>query len=146
MILLTVAVAHGVHLLVSFYQAIRDGNEKTTSLIDALTINIHPITLTSISTAIGFLSLNVLADVPPIQDIGNIVAIGVVYAFVFSLTFLPVFVYLMPTGVKPGHTITNTLMAQFAEWVILRRSMLLSIRVIASVVFVSLAPMNIQSE
>ncbi|MDA7773809.1 MMPL family transporter [Pseudomonadales bacterium] len=145
-ILLTVAVAHGVHLLVSFYQEIREGNEKTTSLIDALTINIHPITLTSISTAIGFLSLNVLADVPPIQDIGNIVAIGVVYAFVFSLTFLPVFVYLMPTGVKPGHTITNTLMAQFAEWVIRRRSMLLSLSVLASVVLVSLAPMNIVSD
>ena len=145
-ILLTVAVAHGVHLLVSFYQELREGGEKTSSLVDALTINIHPITLTSISTAIGFLSLNFLADVPPIQDIGNVVAIGVVYAFVFSLTFLPVFVYLMPAGVKPGKSKTNHVMALFAEWVIRYRTALLSVSVFVSVVLVSLAPMNIISD
>ena len=145
-ILLTVSIAHGIHLLVSFYQGIREGGEKTPSLLDAIAINVHPITLTSISTAIGFLSLNVLADVPPIQDIGNMVAIGVVYAFIFSLTFLPVFIYILPTMVKPGHSRTNRVMANFADWVIQYRKRLLSVSLVISVVLMSLAPMNIVSD
>ena len=66
-IILTVVVAHSIHLLVSYYQSIREGRQKYESMHEALDLNLRPIVLTSISTGIGFLSLNFLADVPPFK-------------------------------------------------------------------------------
>ena len=53
-IILTVVVAHGIHLMVTYYQNLRGGMVKHDAMIDALEINIQPIFLTSLSTAIGF--------------------------------------------------------------------------------------------
>jgi predicted RND superfamily exporter protein len=55
---------------------------------ESLRINFQPILLTSVTTAIGFMSLN-FSDAPPFRDLGNIVALGVMLAFVLSVTLLP---------------------------------------------------------
>ena len=54
--------------------------------------------VTSLTTAIGFLSLN-LSDVPPFRALGNIVAVGVMAAFFFAGTYLPAMIRMLP--VKP---------------------------------------------
>lgn len=145
-IILTVVVAHGIHLMVSFYQSIRAGDDKQQSMLDSLDINFQPIFLTSLSTAIGFLSLNVLADVPPIQDVGNMVTIGVVFGFVYSLTFLPAVVSVLPTRVKRGESFAATSMGKFAEMVIANKIPLLSISSLVAILLMLLAPMNIISD
>lgn len=145
-ILLTVVVAHGIHLMVSFSQSMRTGDNKETAMLDAIDINVQPVFLTSLSTAIGFLSLNFLADVPPIQDIGNMVAIGVAFAFVYSLTFLPAIVYILPNRIKPGESFAVASMADFAEFVIANRVVLMSTSAVAALVLMFLAPMNIMSD
>ncbi len=145
-IILTVVVAHGIHLMVSFYQSIRAGDDKQKSMLDSLDINFQPIFLTSLSTAIGFLSLNVLADVPPIQDVGNMVTIGVGFGFVYSLTFLPAVVSLLPTRVKRGESFAATSMGKFAEMVIANKIPLVSISALVAIVLMLLAPMNVISD
>nr|WP_305908405.1 efflux RND transporter permease subunit [Methylomarinum sp. Ch1-1]MDP4521234.1 efflux RND transporter permease subunit [Methylomarinum sp. Ch1-1] len=57
-IILTLVVADCVHLLVTFLQHMRAGHEKLHSIRESLRINFQPIALTSITTAIGFLSMN----------------------------------------------------------------------------------------
>jgi len=71
------------------------GMERKAAIVHALEVNVRPIFLTSITTAIGFLSLN-FSEMPPFRVMGNIVAIGAMCAFVYSVTFLPALLALMP--------------------------------------------------
>ena len=145
-IILTVVVAHGIHVMVSYYQGLRKGVARHDAMLDAIEINLQPVFLTSVSTAIGFLSLNVLADVPPIQQIGNIVGMTVCIALVISLTFLPAFVYVLPNRVSQGESYASGVMGRFAEWVIARRGPLLGTMTVLAIVLMSLAPLNVISD
>jgi len=145
-IILTVVVAHSIHILVSYYQGIREGREKYHAMHQAIDLNLQPVFLTSLSTSIGFLSLNVLADVPPIQDVGNMVTVGVIFGLIYSLTLLPALVYVLPNRVKPGPSRTVKSMNSLAEWVIQHRTRLLVINGSLAIILMSLAPLNIISD
>jgi predicted RND superfamily exporter protein len=121
-IILTLAVADCVHILVSFLHAMRRGVDKTSAMVESLRINLQPIFLTSLTTVIGFLSMN-FSDAPPFRDLGNIVAMGVTAAFIFSVTFLPALVLVLPVRVKPETTSRRAqAMDRFAEFVVARRN------------------------
>jgi len=100
LIILTLAVADSVHILVSYDQELKTGLAQKQALFKSLTINLQPVFLTSLTTIIGFLSLN-FNESPPVQDMGNMVAIGVAAAFALSLSFLPAYLVLCrPPKVK----------------------------------------------
>ena len=122
-IILTLAVADCVHVLVSFLHAMRRGMDKTSAMVDSLRINLQPIFLTSLTTVIGFMSMN-FSDAPPFRDLGNIVAMGVTAAFVFSVTFLPALILVLPVRVKPSVSEHTQRVDRFAEFVITRRRLL----------------------
>ena len=123
-IIMTMAVADTVHLLVTFLHNLRKGMNKTDAIADSLRINIQPIFITSITTAIGFLCMN-FSDVPPFHDLGNVVAIGVLFAFVLSVTTLPAMVILMPMRIKVREEQQIGVMNSFANIVIEYRKLLL---------------------
>ena len=122
-IILTLAVADCVHVLVSFLHAMRRGMDKTSAMVDSLRINLQPIFLTSLTTIIGFMSMN-FSDAPPFRDLGNIVAMGVAAAFVFSVSFLPALMLVLPVRVKPSVSERTQRVDRFAEFVITRRKSL----------------------
>lgn len=97
--ILTLAIADSIHILVSYFQFQRGGDDKVRAMLNSLKLNAQPVFLTSATTVFGFLSLN-FSDSPPFQDLGNIVAIGVVFAWLFSMTLLPALVLLLPSGVS----------------------------------------------
>ncbi len=97
--ILTLAIADSVHILVPALQAMRRGTAKHDALVESLRVNLTPVTLTTITTAIGFLSMNA-SDVPPLNHLGNITAVGVVAAFVFSVLFLPALMAVLPVKVR----------------------------------------------
>ena len=101
--ILTLAVADSVHFLVSMMLLVRTGTPKNAAIIESLRINLTPIFLTSVTTIIGFLSLN-FSDSPPFRDLGNITAMGVGYAFILSVLFLPALMSILPMKAKqnPG--------------------------------------------
>ncbi|MEM6813782.1 MAG: MMPL family transporter [Bacteroidota bacterium] len=95
-IVLTLAVADSIHILVTFLHGIRkEGMSKNAAIVESLRLNFMPVFITSITTIIGFLSMN-FGDVPPFADLGNIVSVGILAALVFSVTFLPAFLAIMP--------------------------------------------------
>jgi len=94
-IILTLAVADSVHILVSMLQELRSGVEKNQAIINALSINHQPIALTSLTTAIGFLALN-SSEIPPFKDMGNMVAVGIMCAWFFSVLTLPAILSFLP--------------------------------------------------
>ena len=98
-VILTVGVADSVHILISMFQAMGHGKSKNEAIIETLRINHQPIFLTSLTTVIGFLSLN-FNESPPFRDMGNEVAMGVVAAYLLSIFFLPAFLSLMPVNAR----------------------------------------------
>ncbi len=102
-IILTLAVADSVHILVTFFSQFRQGKSRHDAIAESLRVNLQPVMLTSITTAIGFLSMNV-SDAPPFRDLGNMVAIGVVAAFFYSVLFLPALLAILPIRVKTSGT------------------------------------------
>jgi len=140
-LILTLAVADCVHFLVTLYQNLRKGMDRHAAVIESLRINISPIFLTSITTAIGFLSLNA-SDAPPFRDLGNITAMGVMYAFVFAVTFLPAFAAVMPTKVKLRDENKATSMDKLANFVIAQRKPMLYGMAIVIVGLSVLVPKN----
>ncbi len=99
-IILTLAVADSIHLLVTLFHEMRNGRSKHEAIIESVRVNLQPVFLTSITTAIGFLSMN-FSDAPPFRDLGNIVAVGVMAALVFSVIFLPAMMAVLPVSVRP---------------------------------------------
>lgn len=97
--IMTVAIADCVHILSTFLQSYREGLSKTEAVRAALRHNFKAVLLTSVTTAIGFLGLN-FHESPPYQEAGNIVAFGVIVAWVLSITLLPAMAIVLP--IKPG--------------------------------------------
>ncbi len=123
-IILTVAIANCVHILVSARHAMQSGKDKQAALSESLRINLQPVFLASLTTALGFLSMN-FSDVPPFQHLGNFVAIGVITSFVFSVTLLPAVLSFLPIQVRPQKSHEDSIMARFGKFVVRRRSQLL---------------------
>ncbi len=99
LVITTLAVADCVHILVSWQARINGGDDKREAMSYSLRINALPVFLTSVTTAVGFVSLE-FADSPPFRDLGNIVAVGVLMALLLSLFTLPALVMLLPVKIK----------------------------------------------
>lgn len=140
-IILTMAVADCVHILVTQLHLMRIGHKKKQAIQESLKINFQAIFLTSITTAIGFLSMN-FSDAPPFRDLGNMVAIGVILAWILSVTFLPAMMAILPVKVKLKEDLDNSAMQHLAEWVIRYRKPLLIINTIIAIVLIAFVPRN----
>jgi predicted RND superfamily exporter protein len=76
-----------------------------------------------VTTAIGVLTLN-FSDAPPFRDLGNIVAAGVMAAFLYSVLFLPALMAVVPIRVKPRAEARSHPFAGLADLVIEHRGAL----------------------
>jgi predicted RND superfamily exporter protein len=132
-IILTLAVADSIHLLVSMLYFMRQGMSKIDAIKESLRINMQPVFLTSVTTAVGFLSM-ISCDSPPFQDLGKIVAVGVMAAFFYSVTLLPVLMAILPVKQKKtSHTTGHHKfldMDKLGAFVIARRKLCLWISVV----------------
>ena len=123
-VLMAVTVAHSVHIFEGMVAGLRRGLDRRQAAIQALRVNLWPVFLTSLTTAIGFLSLN-FADMPPFRVMGNMVAFGSLCAFVYAVTLLPAVLSAMPLRVRPGSTGESDLFDRFGRFVVSRRTVLL---------------------
>ncbi len=119
-IILTLAVADSVHILVSIFHLMRQGKTRHEAVAESLRINLQPVFLTSITTVIGFLTMN-FSDAPPFRDLGNIVAMGVAAAFIYSILFLPALISVIPLKVKARAKQKRHIMEHLADFVVNRR-------------------------
>jgi predicted RND superfamily exporter protein len=116
-VIMTLAIADCVHVLVNFLHGMREGEPKHLAMMESLRINLQPIFLTTLTTSVGFLSLN-FSDAPPFRDLGNMAAIGVVLAFILSVTFLPAMMMVLPVKALKGDTQGSIAMQRLAEFVV----------------------------
>ncbi|PCJ28782.1 MAG: RND transporter [Flavobacteriales bacterium] len=130
--IMTLAIADSIHLLVTMLQLMRKGMPKREAIVESVRINFMPVFITSITTIIGFLTLN-FAEGAPFHDLGNITAMGVAAAFFLSIVLLPALVAILPFKVKikeekEGKT---PLLDKLANFVISKYKPILVVSVIA---------------
>lgn len=139
-IVMTLAVADCVHVISSMIYRLRQGDDKYTALYFSMEVNVLPIFITSITTAIGFLTLN-FSEVPVLADLGNLTALGVMIAFVFAVSILPSMLMLLPISVSADKEKTGVI-ERFGEWVIQQHRLLLVASIIVSLSIISFVPKN----
>jgi len=121
-IILTLAVADSIHILVTVFYQMRLGTDRKAAIRESIRTNLYPVLITSVSTAIGFLTMN-FSDAPPFRDLGNIVAMGVLAALVYSVFFMPALMAIFPVRVREQkQSKKNHPFAILAEFVIKRRT------------------------
>ena len=160
-IVLTVAIANCVHIVATLIHCMqadasrtlaergsgallrrtRTGELKRDAIVESLRVNLQPVFLASLTTTLGFLSMN-FSEVPPFRQLGIFVAMGVGTAFVLSVTFLPAVLSLLPIRVRATGHRHDAAMVGLAEFVVRRRRALLWGSTLVAVALVASIPRN----
>ncbi len=135
LIVLTLAVANCVHILISMQTGIRNGLDKHAAIVESMRINMLPVFITSLTTAIGFLCMNVTPS-PNLRTLGNFTALGIFLALWLAVFLLPVLARALPFRVrqKNSDARVRTVMEGLGEFV-LNTKMTLMIGVTALTLF-----------
>lgn len=140
-IITTMAVADCVHILVTFLFNMRQGMEKSLAMQESIRINLQPVFVTSLTTMLGFMTMN-FSEVPPFRDLGNTVAMGVVAAFFLSVLFLPALVMVLPIRIKKQAQASHKNIDKIAQFVISQRRAILYGSAIVSILIFAAIPLN----
>ena len=144
-LIITLALADCVHLFSIFFQQRAKGYSSKESMTRSLELNLQPLFLTTLTTCIGFLSFNVL-DVPPLQDLGNYVSIGIAMAFIFTIFFAaPLFSFFEIKAPKSVNQQIN-LSRKIAKFSLKNSKTLLWSVPLASLLLICLIPLNVLDE
>ncbi len=93
--IMPIAVLDAVHILSEFYDRYpkyKDKRETAKAVIEELW---RPMLFTTLTTTVGFGSL-ALAPIPPVQVFGIFVALGVLLAWLLTVTFIPAYLTFLP--------------------------------------------------
>ncbi|EHH1282776.1 MMPL family transporter [Vibrio parahaemolyticus] len=141
-LIMTLAVADCVHVIATMRQSMKNGFTKAQSIERSIALNFVPILITSVTTAIGFLMMN-MSDSPVLRDFGNLSALGVMVACFLSVTLLPALLKLLPIHVKMETSQDQKhVMDHLGDFVVSQRRALLPLSVAVIVVCASLIPLN----
>ncbi|MGR5433500.1 efflux RND transporter permease subunit [Vibrio owensii] len=141
-LVMTLAVADCVHVITTMRHSMQNGFSKVHSIERSISLNFMPILITSVTTAIGFLMMN-MSDSPVLRDFGNLSALGVMIACFLSVTLLPALLKLLPINVKqtPSNG-KSDFMDKLGNFVVTHRKALLPASVLVIAVSASLIPLN----
>jgi len=90
-----IAVLDAVHILSEFFDRYQETKDRRKTVVQVMETLFTPMLYTSITTAVGFASL-ALTPIPPVQTFGLFVALGVMVAWICTVTFIPAYVMLIP--------------------------------------------------
>ena len=123
-IVMVIAIADSIHIVTSVLLGMRRGLDRNAAIVESIRINAYPVLITSVTTAIGFLSLNA-SDSPPFHVLGNYVAFGVLCALIYTMTLLPALLSILPLRAPRVQSEGTAFFDRFADFVIARRTFLL---------------------
>lgn len=139
----TLAVADCIHIIAGVRYFLSQGNTNQLAIQNSVKANKKPIFITSITTAIGFLMLNFSA-VPVLSHLGNMTALGVMLACVFSLTVLPSLLLLKPLSTR--NTTQSQIFSQWAQFVYAKHKQVLAISVVVIAAISAFASTNVLND
>ena len=92
--LMPIAVVDSVHIMSEFADNYREGDDAKAVISRVVEHLFTPMLFTSLTSAVGFLSL-LLTPIPPVQIFGAFVAFGIVLAFLLTILLIPAYVVRM---------------------------------------------------
>jgi len=140
-IVLTIAVCDAVHLLSVYLQNLSKQLSPIDAMRESLRLNLQPIILTSVTTAVGFLTLNFSIS-PPFTQLGNMTAVGVLWAMVLTFTLLPAVTMLLVRK-RELRSDQKNYFTGYADFVIKYRGRVLIATLAVAAVTVSFIQLNI---
>lgn len=129
--LMAIGVADAIHILGKYYELalLYPDKERRQLVSETMGEMWRPVVLTSVTTAVGFLSFLTM-EMVPLQMMGVFAAVGIIYAMIVSLTLVPAMLVLMKVRtpkalaerVSRGHGVERSgliaaTMASLGEWV-----------------------------
>lgn len=139
-IILTIAVCDAVHIIAIYHRHLSMGETRLQAMQESLLVNLQPVLLTSITTAVGFLTLN-FSDGPLYRALGNISALGVLVAMAISLTLLPAIVIALVKNTSYKSN-SEKAVGAISEFVIARPRKVLFFSLLCAFTLVALIPLN----
>ena len=117
-LVLIIGVADSIHIMLKFQENLLNGNSKRESIRITIRKIGGAIMLTSITTAIGFLSL-ISTNIIMIRQFGAIVCVSVILAFVVSITFIPSMLMILETPTQKSlKSVSKNLRNRFLKWTV----------------------------
>jgi uncharacterized protein len=92
--IMPIAVLDGIHILSEFYDRYPQYNDRKQTIKAVMSELSMPMLLTTITTAVGFGALT-LIPLPPLQVLGTFVCIGVIVAWLLTMTLIPAYIMRM---------------------------------------------------
>ena len=93
--LMPIAVVDSVHILSAFFDVYTKEKGRKDAIEEVMHTLFTPMLYTSLTSAAGFLSL-ALTPIPPVQVFGIFVGVGIMIAWLFTVTFVPAYVMMIP--------------------------------------------------
>lgn len=93
--IMPIAVLDAIHILSDFFDRYAEIKDRRKTLIEVMKTLFAPMLFTTLTTIAGFASL-ALTPIPPVQVFGIFVAIGVFFAWFWTITFIPAFIMFIP--------------------------------------------------
>jgi predicted RND superfamily exporter protein len=92
--LMPIAVVDSVHILSEFFDLYTKEKGRRKTAIEVMSNLFMPMLYTSLTSAAGFASL-ALTPIPPVQVFGIFVAVGIMIAWVCTITFVPAYIMMI---------------------------------------------------
>lgn len=93
--LTAVGIADAVHLIASWAALRTKIDDRRELVTEVMRVNVLPVLLTSVTTAIGFVSLTA-SDLVPVRMLGYTAGLGALIAYALSMTLIPLLLMLVP--------------------------------------------------
>lgn len=131
MVLMGLAIATSIHILLTWQQELRKDADPVNALKSSIRVNTLPISLATLTTMISFLCLN-FSDSPPFQQLGNLVAIGIVITYILAFTLLPALTTYLPPRPAQNRQKYEAAFGRFGEWVGKLKYLLIAVFVVTA--------------
>jgi uncharacterized protein len=140
-ILIGMAVAEPIHLLTHYYEVGRAYPNLTHQevIVRTMTHVWKPLTMTILTTVVGFISLYASGGMPPMQYFGLFASIGIMGAWAYGLVFIPAALMLVQfkpsPAIKADQTIDRyaQLVTALGRFAIHRPRLILSVTLVVAI-------------
>ncbi len=89
--IMPIAVLDSIHIISEFFEMYQETKDRRKTMLKVMDELFVPMLYTSLTSAAGFASL-ALTPIPPVQVFGVFVALGIMLAWILTITFIPAFV------------------------------------------------------
>ncbi len=138
-IILTIALAHAIHILSIALSNMNEGMQKDRAIIESIKINFIPVFLTSFTTAVGIAGVN-FGNIPAFSEMANAVVFGSAFSFLLSVTVLPALFMMVPVKPQDKHNSILPILSVLGNFVFKFKKHIILIISLLTVVLISLIP------